>query len=61
MDWLFLCGCVWWLVLQDWPMSEGVWSWGYEREVILGEIAELEAQVAGLREYLVYVEGMIGE
>lgn len=42
-------------------MSEGVWSWGYEREVILGEIAELEAQVAGLKEYLVYVEGMIGE
>ena len=42
-------------------MIEGTWSWGYEREVIQEEIADLEAQVAGLREYLVYVEGMIGE
>ena len=26
-------------------MIEGTWSWGYEREVIQEEIADLEAQV----------------
>ena len=37
----------------------GGWSWEYEVEAVLGEIAELEAEAAGLREYLVEVESIL--
>lgn len=35
------------------------WSWEYELKVVLAEMADLETQIQRLREYLVYVEGMI--
>lgn len=35
------------------------WSWEYELRGVCTEIADLEAQIQTLREYVVYIEGMI--
>ena len=35
------------------------WSWEYELKAVRTEIADLETQIQILREYVVYIEGMI--
>ena len=40
-------------------MIEGTWSWGYEREIIQEEIADLEAQVEGLKGFTPGVLGCV--
>lgn len=45
---------------QTWDMDDG-WTWEYERQTVLEDIRDREAQIAALREYLIWIEGMHGE